>query len=112
MKVIFSSVDIPMTYSQDELSNLIETYMRDNDSFSYSRICSYIFNRAKQENRIKQERDTEYQGGIRMSYSDETLISRLLWEQIWDKKLYINFSKNPYFVQNNEWQFVVNKVCK
>ena len=112
MKVIFSSVDIPMTYSQDELSNLIETYMRDNDSFSFCCICSYIFNRAKQENRIKQERDTEYQGGIRMSYSDETLISRLLWEQSWDKKLYINFSKNPYFVQNNEWQFVVNKVCK
>lgn len=110
MRVIFSSVEIPMTYSQDELSNLIENYMRDNDSFSFSRICSYIFNRAKQENRIKQERDTEYQGGIKMSFSDETLISRLLWEQIWNKKLYINFSKNPYFVQNNEWQFVVNKV--
>lgn len=44
-----------------------------------------------------------------MSFFDETLISQLLWEEIWDKKLFINFSKNPYFIPTNEIQFVVKR---
>ena len=58
---------------------------------------------------LKKKKNTEYQGGIKISYFDEVIVSQLLWEQIWAKKLFINFSKNPYFVQTNKIVFVVKR---
>ena len=109
MKVILSREELPMTYSEDELSEIIQEYMQENEYFSFDSICSHIFNKATREDRIKKEKNTEYQGGIKISYFDEVLVSQLLWEQIWAKKLFINFSKNPYFVQTNKIVFVVKR---
>ena len=109
MKVVLSRVELPMTYSENELLEIIQEYMQENEYFSFDGICSYIFNKASREDRIRKEKNTEYQGGVKMSYFDETIVSQLLWEQIWAKKLFINFSKNPYFVQTNEIRFVVKK---
>ncbi len=109
MIVKLSSEELPMTFSKKELSEIIQEYMQEKESFSFKSVCSYIFNRAKCDGRIQKEKDTEYQGGIKMSFFDETLISQLLWEEIWDKKLFINFSKNPYFIPTNEIQFVVKR---
>lgn len=107
MIVKISREELPMDYSKEEISEIIREYMRENESFSFKGICSYIFNKANREDRIKKEKDTEYQGGIKISYFDEIIVSQLLWEEIWNKNLFINFSKNPYFVQTNEIQFVV-----
>lgn len=109
MIIKITSEELSMNYSESELSDIIVKYMLENDSFSFRAICDYIFNQAMRENRIQKEVDTEYQGGIKISYFDETLISQLLWEQIWNKKLYINFSKNPYFAPTNEIVFMVRK---
>ena len=109
MIIKISSVELPMTYSEDELSEIIQAYMQENEYFSFDSICSHIFNKATREDRIEKKKNTEYQGGIKISYFDEVIVSQLLWEQIWAKKLFINFSKNPYFVQTNEILFVVRK---
>ena len=107
MLVKFSCEELPMGYSEEEISEIIREFMRENKYFSFQRICSYIFNKASREDRIKKEENTEYRGGIKISYSDEIIVSQLLWEEIRHKRLFINFSKNPYFVQTNEIQFVV-----
>lgn len=107
MKVKYSNEALPMTYSEKELSEIIQEYIHNNESFSFKSICSYILNKANSNGRIKKEKDTEYKGGFKISYNDELLISKLLWEEIWDKKLFINFSKDPNFVQANEIIFVV-----
>ena len=107
MIIKISREELPMTYSEKELSEIIRDYIRDKEQFYFNDICSYIFNKAKRNDRINKEKDTEYRGGIKISYFDELLISKLLWEEIWNKKIFINFSKNPYFVQTNEILFVV-----
>ena len=109
MIVKYSSEELPMTYSEKELTEIIQEYMCENKSFSFKSICSYIFNKAKCEDKIQKEKNIEYRGDIKISYYDETLISQLLWEEIWDKRLFISFSQNPYFVQTNEILFVVRK---
>ena len=107
MIVKYSSEELQMNYSEEEISEIIREYMRENEFFSFKGICSYIFDKANQEDRIKKEKDTEYRGGVKISYFDEIIVSQILWEEIWNKRLFINFSKNPYFVQTNEIQFVV-----
>lgn len=107
MIVKYSSEELPMNYSTKEILVIIQEYMRENEIFSSQSICSYIFNKASSENRIKKEKNTEYRGDIKISYSDEITVSQLLWDEIWNKRLFINFSKNPYFVPTNEIQFVV-----
>lgn len=105
MIVKFSREFLPMTYSRNELTELVTEYIKSNESFSFKQICSSIFNRAKQEGRLSYEKDTEYQGGIGISYFDETIISQILWELIYDKKIFINFSTNPYWTHQNEVEF-------
>lgn len=96
---------LPMTYSKDELAGLVSEYINGNETFSFRQICLAIFNRANQEDRLIKEKDTEYQGGIDISYHDETLISQILWELISDKKIFINFSSSPYMTHQNEVKF-------
>lgn len=45
MIIKISSEELPMTYSEKEFSEIIREYMRDNESFSFNSICSYIFNK-------------------------------------------------------------------
>ena len=65
MIIKISSVELPMTYSEQELSEIIREFIRDNESFSFKSICSYIFNKASCNDRINKELDTEYRGGIK-----------------------------------------------
>ncbi len=109
MIIKLSCEELPMKYSEQELSEIVREYMLANESFSFKNICNHIFNKAKMENRIQTEEDTSYRGGIRISYFDETTISQLLWEEILNKRLFINFSKNPYYVSSNEIKFMVKK---
>lgn len=75
MIIKYSIEECPMTYSEEELSEIVREYIRDNESFSFKSICSYIFNKARCTERIKKEKETEYRGGVKMSYYDELLIS-------------------------------------
>ena len=105
MIIKYSREFLPMTYSRSELSVLINEFINENESFSFKQICSFIFNRANLEGRLRKEKDTQYQGGIEISYSDETLISQTLWKLIHEKKIFINFSTNPYCTHRNEVEF-------
>ena len=49
----------------------------------------------KKEGKLKKEANTEY-SEIEMLPSDATKISRILWQKIWDKEIFIDFNKNPY----------------
>jgi len=44
------------TYSKKEISVIIQEYMCENETSSFKCICSYIFNKAKREDRIKKRK--------------------------------------------------------
>lgn len=109
-KVMMSTTALPLTYTEEELKNVISNYSRSSDgSFSYNGLCNYIKAIALDQERFKKEENTEYHG-IALTGYDETLISKILWDMIWAKELFINFSRNPYLVPNsNDTYFQVNR---
>ncbi|MCM1107959.1 MAG: hypothetical protein NC388_02755 [Clostridium sp.] len=109
-KVILSTASLSLTYSREELKSVINHYAKSsNGSFSYKDLCNHIKTKALQENRFEKEKNTEYHG-IALTGSDETLISKILWDMIWEKELFINFSRNPYLVPtSNDTYFNVNR---
>ena len=107
--VMMSTTALPLTYTEDELKSLISNYAESSDgSFSYNGLCNHIKATALHEDRFRKEKNTEY-NGIALTGSDETLISKSLWDMIWAKELFINFSRNPYLVPTpNDTYFHVN----
>ena len=109
MIVKIFSEGVAMDYSEKELSEIIREYMLENKSFSFQCICNYILDKALSNDRVLKKKNTEYRGGIKIAPNDEILISKLLWEEIWDKKLFINFAKNPYITKSDEFIFIVKQ---
>lgn len=109
-KVMLSTTALPLTYTVKELKNMINKYVENSDgSFSYNGLCNHIKVTALQQDRFRKEKNTEYHG-ITLTGSDETIISKILWEMIWAKELFINFSRNPYLVSSsNDTYFQVNR---
>ena len=99
MTVRYGEYPLPMDYEDEALDNLIDKYISEKKSnaadFTYRGICLWLFRIASNEGRLKKENDTVYDNPI-MTYDDEIRISKLLWNRIWDKKIFINFSHNEY----------------
>ena len=87
---------LAVSYTDVELNNKISNFIDLSDNeVTYKRLCHYILNEAKKEGKLKKEANTEY-SEIEMLPSDATKISRILWQKIWDKEIFIDFNKNPY----------------
>ena len=87
---------LAVSYTDVELKNKISNFIDLSDNeVTYKRLCHYILNEAKKECKLKKEANTEY-SEIEMLPSDATKISRILWQKIWDKEIFIDFNKNPY----------------
>lgn len=87
---------LAVSYTDVELKNKISNFIDLSDyEVTYKQLCNYILNEAKKEGKLKKEANTEY-SEIEMLPSDATKISRILWQKIWDKEIFIDFNKNPY----------------
>lgn len=87
---------VSLTYSEEELRTIIEQYISICDlEFSYKAICHYILERAKQEGKVPNAEYTQY-GSSELNPLSGIMVSRLLWEMIWEKKIFVAFGANPY----------------
>ena len=85
-----------LTYSEDELRQLIGNYVQEQKGeFSYKSICVYILQRAKEEGKVPNANHTEYSSNELNPVSGR-MVSKILWELIWKKQIFIVFGKNPY----------------
>lgn len=101
MFTTYKSGPVPLTYTDDELSHLIDEYISDsNGEFSYKNLCYHIVARAKEEGKVEGAPHTEY-SRCEMSIIAGYKVSRILWEKIWNKEIYIVFGENPYQAHYN-----------
>ena len=99
MIVQYGEYPLPMSYDDSELDGLIEKYIAvkkaKEGSFNYRDICIFLFRTALNEGRLNKEDDTIYNNPI-MTRLDAERVSRLLWQRIWDKKIFIHFNEEQF----------------
>lgn len=98
---VYDPNPVPVTYSNDELKMVVSDFIDDIESeFSYTRLCSYIIDRAISEKKVRNAETTQYSSrNLNPRVSIE--VSRVLWDFIWSKKIFIAFGSNPYIASNN-----------
>lgn len=110
MYVTYDSNPVPVTYTQEELRQVIDSYLKEVDTeFSFRGICSYIVDKALKEGKVRDASHTQY-SSREMSPLSAIEVSKCLWELIWDKKIFIAFGENPYAAHYaGDTRFVVNR---
>lgn len=93
---ITDSNSVPVTYTDQELKNLIDKYLSDMEGeFSYKDMCHYVVNEAKRNNKVEGAPNTKYSSSD-ISIADGIRVSKILWEKIWNKEIFVAFGENPY----------------
>ena len=71
-------------------------YLHENKGeFSFKTLSIYIVQTAIKENKVKNAAYTQYSSHEMNPLSSITL-SKIIWELIWEKKIFIAFGDNPY----------------
>lgn len=79
-----------------QLRTLIEDFInKQENEFSFKTVCHYILAKAKEEGKVPNADNTLYSSSELNPWSSAT-ISKIIWEMIWDKKVFIAFGSNPY----------------
>lgn len=104
-KTHFGMKYLPLTNSQEEFRDIILNEIEQSEHhFIFNDLIARIRSRCS----FKEESHENYAGGIDFSGTELDFINTLIWEQIWDKKLMIDFTdKRPnhnsdtFFLKNN-----------
>jgi len=91
----FDSNPVPITYTYEELEIIIDDFIKDNKSFGFHELCNFIVEKAKKDNKVVNAQNTKYSSS-ELQPSCNSIISRILWNLIWNRKLIIEFGTNPY----------------
>lgn len=105
----YDSNPIPVTYTHDELRQVIEDYLNDmTTEFSFRGLCSHIIDKAIAEGKVRDASSTQY-SSCEMNPLSAVEVSKCLWELIWNKRIFIAFGENPYVARYaGDTRFVVN----
>ena len=109
MYVTYNPNPVPVTYTQEELRQVLESYLKEVDTeFSFRGICSYIVDKAIKEGKVRDASHTQY-SSREMNPLSAIEVSKCLWELIWDKRIFIAFGENPYAAHcAGDTRFVIN----
>ena len=110
MYTVYDSNPVPVTYTQAELEQVIDDFIKETSrEFSFRRLCSHIIEKAISEKKVEKAETTQY-SSREMNPLSSIEVSRYLWKLIWDKKIFIAFGENPYApTYKNDTRFVINK---
>lgn len=87
---------IPVEYTEGEMREKVLSYIDNCKSeFSFRQLSNYIINNAKDEQKVKNAPLTQYSSN-EMDPASSILLSRILWELIWNRKIFIAFGENPF----------------
>ncbi len=106
----YNSNPVPVEYTEEEIKEKILGYIVDIDGeFSFKSLCYYIVQTAIREEKVKDAKHTQYSSSEMDPYSS-IKVSKILWEMIWDRKIFIAFGENPYMAHYAvDTRFVVMK---
>ena len=92
----YNSNPVPVEYTENEMKEKIQGYIAGCDGeFSFKSLCHYIVKIAIKEGKVKDAKYTQYSSNEMSPYSS-IQVSKILWEMIWDRKIFIAFGENPY----------------
>ena len=101
----FGTSNLPLTYSFQELEQKISKMVTEMpSSFTFQQICGHVLQMADKEGRIQKAPSTEY-STIHLTSNDVQTISRILWNMIWEKKLFIVFDAYPIGIAGYDIMF-------
>lgn len=105
----YDSNPVPVTYTQEELKQVVEDYLNDvATEFSFRGLCSFIVGKAIDEGKVHNAGHTQY-SSREMNPSSAIEVSKYLWELIWDRRIFIAFGENPYAARYaGDTRFVIN----
>lgn len=90
-----------LKYKDEKLLEIIENYICDKKThgemyFTYYTLCRFILYRAKKDDALEGVTPNTYYESPNVSQKELTRISRLLWDLILDRKIFVDFSNNAY----------------
>jgi len=102
---VFGTTNIPLTYTDQELTQKVKKMVNDMPTtFTFQNLCQQILVAADKEGKLRKEPETEY-STIHLTTNDIMNISKILWEMIWERTLYIVFDAYPYCRENQSTLF-------
>ena len=106
----YNSNPVPVEYTEEAMKEKVLTFINDrNGEFSFRTLSNFIIQTAMNEQKVKDAAHTQYSSNEMDSLSSIQL-SKILWELIWDKKVFIAFGENPYMAHYaGDIRFVVVK---
>lgn len=101
----FGTSNIPLTYSALELEKKVLSLIDKMPSlFTFQSFCNQLLQEADNEGKLRKEPDTEY-STIHLTTYDIQAISKILWNLILDRKIYMVFNAYPYSRETQETLF-------
>lgn len=93
----YSQEPLSLQYSNEELLGKISEYISKLTSihFTYLQLCDFILSKADEDNKLGKKQNTIYLNP-KLSSSDYSRISILLWQMIMNGDICIDFYVNPY----------------
>lgn len=107
MSEIYTKVAfLPITCTEEEFRNKILTEIElFEKSFSFFDLVTKV----KPNCEFKKDSNIDYIGGIDFMGSELNFINSIIWEQIWDKKLMIDFTNNRQNHRPDLFYFIKTK---
>ena len=103
MSSVIQKAALPVKCDKGQFKNIIQEIVFERDGISFSAIKNGFIMKIDGLNLFAKEPNTEYLT-INLNYEDEREISKILWEMILNKELFLDFSdRNDFlFFRNSE----------
>lgn len=103
------AVALPLTFTEEELRDVIDQYIDENKSFTFKSLCEYIVKEAGEEGKLQKEENNVYDCPIELTRKDQRHVVKLLWDLIWAHKVLIDFSDTTQKYGYGQFAFIVNE---
>lgn len=105
-KILTEKAYLPITCSEEEFkATILSEIELFEKSFSFLELVENV--RRKCE--FKKDSNTEYRDGIDFMGTELSIINAIIWKQIWDKKLMIDFTNNRQNHRPDLFYFIKTK---
>ena len=106
-RTIFNEQFLPIACTVEEFKNLILFEIEQSENLFSSRD---LIARISRKCDFQKEPNVTYEGSIGFLGNDLNFINSVIWEQIWDKKLMIDFTNNRQSRGSEQFYFIKTNV--
>ena len=106
----YNSNPVPVEYTEEEMKEKVLAFIKNVErEFSFRTLSNFIVQTAMNEQKVKDAAHTQYSSN-EMDPLSSIQLSKILWDLIWDKKVFIAFGENPYMAHySGDTRFVAVK---